>query len=510
MTAHDDFGVIDPDEVGSSADSGAPRSPRRRWVLPTALVGVLAVGGVGGWLITRGSGGSDTDSSAPGSPPKSGDGVEFDGGAQDGDGATSPAPHWIIGALPDDLAVFQAFDASSQGDDGFEPSAPTVSAVLLAEPGATASTGGTVMISVTEYDDTFLSEETGADSIVIDGTSWYVYDDGEADGMQNVTFPIDERWNVDLTTRHRGRAELAAIANSIDIDDDGTIVFRDGALIEGYEEVVDGDALMAMSLSGGADSSTVAYTTPDGDFSQNLSLTVTPMPPTDFAPMFRLFVDDLVELTVHDLPAIGGANDDMLGGEAVIVWQEDGNLVVLTGSYDVDELLPIAESVREATDEEWDEALSAFDPGVFEPGFGIDDSNFVVGAGDVGDRRTWIVEASFDDGFQACANTDNYSSCMTTSDTDVDATNPILQIVSGSDDGSIGTLIAVVDRSIIGAVLRITPAGGDPILVPLHEVDATFPGPAAAGAYLIDDGGTAELLDAAGTVLATLDLTAVG
>ncbi len=505
MTAHDDFGVIDPDEIDLGTGSPPP-SRRRRWMVPAALVGVLAVGGVGGWLLTRDGGSSSSDSSSSSAPEPAGDGVEFDGGAPGDGSAGLAATHMIVGSPPDDLAVFQAFDADAS-DGGFEPSAPAESAVLLAQPGATASTGASVMVIVTAYDDTFLSEESpGPDAITVGDTSWYVYENG---GEENVMFPVDKRWNVDLTTRRRSRAELAALANSIDVDDDGTIVFHDGTLIAGYEQVIEGEVLMAMQSGAGTHSSMVMYATPGGDFSENVNLTVTPMPPVDFAPMFRLFVDGPVDLVVHDLPALGGENDDDFGGQAVIVWQEDGNLIILTGSYSVEELLPIAESVREATDEEWDEALNAFDPSSFEPD-GLDDSNFVVGAGDIGDRRTWIVEASFDDGFQACANTDNYSSCMTTSDAEVDATNPILQIVSGSDDGSIGTIIAVVDRSIAGAVLRITPTDGDPILVPLHEVDATFPGPAAAGAYLLDTGGTAELLDAAGAVLATLDLTAVG
>lgn len=505
MTAHDGFGAIDPDEVG---DDRASRSSRRRWLVPTALVGALGLGGGGAWLAMRDDGSSATPSTAEFTP--AGDEVEFDGGAGGTDASSGPTAHLVVGALPDDLAVFQAFDADSTSDDDLDTPGPTASAVLLAEPGATASTGGTVMISVSEYDDSFLSEETGPDSIVVGDTSWYVYDVGDDSGMMNVTFPIDERWNVDLTTRHRSRAELAAIANSIAVDDDGSIVFRDGSLIDGYEEVIDGDAVLAMTTGSITNSSLIMYSTPGGDFTESLNLSVTAMPPTDFAPVYRLFVDDMVDLTVHDLPAIGGANDQAFGGEAIIVWQEDGNLITLSGSYGVDELLPIAESVRAATDEEWADALAAFDPSVFDPGIGLDDSHFVVGAGDIGERRTWIVEASFDDGVELCSNTDNYSACATAADDEVDATHPILQTVASSDDGTIGTVIAVVDRSVIGAVLRITPTDGEPVLIPLHEVDASFPGPAAAGAYLAAMGGTADLLDAEGAVLDTISLSAVG
>jgi hypothetical protein len=263
-----------------------------------------------------------------------------------------------------------------------------------------------------------------------------------------------------------------------------------------------GPAMMGVTSGFTPSSSVVSYTTADG---HNLTVT-NDVAPTglDLLAVARVMLADVKAVTVHGLPAIEGG--DQFSGDAV-VWVEGGRTISVTG--DVDDLLAAAESVEVADDSAWGEVLSAAEANMGNPGAMVTES-WLIGAGDLDDSTTWILEGGLDDNgllVLCSAVFANDGSSMNGCNGSHEISEPSLfrsDSLGMNGDQGLG-LVATVPNTFTGAVLRFTADDGTVSEVPLKEVRAEWSFVAAALAVSTE--GTAVLVAADGSELATLEIT---
>ena len=226
------------------------------------------------------------------------------------------------------------------------------------------------------------------------------------------------------------------------------------------------------------------------------------------------FLTDAETTTVGGKPAVMGTTDALQGfGTASIVWLDGDDVVNLSASESMGDIAALAETVRRATEAEWDE-LDAETKANQERQQAIQEEasrTWFIDAGDLDDSTTWLAEGTFDEAgaFLAAASemSGNGSSFGNGSGIGSGAAEiPSLQLQTSGSLSSIVFALGPLDRP--DAVLRVTLDDGTVLERPLHEVRPDWPALAAAIGYDNSRSGTAELVTADGTVLDRLALDA--
>ena len=239
----------------------------------------------------------------------------------------------------------------------------------------------------------------------------------------------------------------------------------------------------------------------------------------------RFFIKNPVEGTVHGQPAIAGdiaTRQPMPGQPGRVTWIEDGYVVTVSANKPADELLTIAETVREATDDEWSTMKDDVKKRQEEANLGQNQiDTWIIGAGDLDDSTTWVMEGGYtDDG--------SFSTSMMLASGDgsmsggggsggQDITYPYLSIQPNSMGGPMGNsnsvnlVVALVAADTEGAVLRFTPTDSAEavIEVPIHLIRDDWPALAGALGAPGAVAGTVEIVATDGTILATKDVEAM-
>ena len=371
----DEWGPVDPDEIdliepdvgvfGAPAEGGgeagageAAPHKRARWMVPTAVAAVLAVGAAGAVAVWQ---------------PWADDGsVQLDGGSTSDDEPTL-SERLVIGALADELQTGTRSDVETSGifDSG------TVGYIFSA-PGAHIDFSGdsgrwaAFLAAPEDTDDISMPEDT---PLTIQGApGGFDENDGSNQGLDLTFGPVGGKL-INVVGVGLTKAEILALAEVIRIDGDA-ITITDGAALADLEPIGPIDVYAAVL--------TVTLTVAGGGFAPGGStmLCYGPAGTTCLAhadslgeetmAMAKFFFSAGNPTEVHGQPAffadldLGEAafGDAALGDQRHLVWVEGGRLLVVSGDVEDDELLALAESVRVATDEEWDiaEELIAENP----------------------------------------------------------------------------------------------------------------------------------------------------
>lgn len=498
-------------------------SARRRWVIPAIAVAAVAL--MGGGLAAAGVfGGGESTGNANGANA-SGDNASGIGATSEsaaGDTDESSGRHMLIEELPDGWTVNGASDSI------FDGYAIEGQVILFAGADATSADGPWLAIEVTGTGDAAMTAETTAATIVGGGGGGGGGGDGPAplspvdingvkatrgttfEGADSISFRTNAGEDVRIASRGVSAETAVAVARAlqfnVDGDGDGGIGLGIGAsdltddLPPIYRSSGTGNLASAAAgfdfQSGYAPVS--AYYTDGGD--GNVSLGVAAIDrdgtgnPLDVA---RVLLVDPVETTVDDLPAVVGTNST---DQTVMTWVTGDHVVTLTGTITVEAMATMAASVRPATVAEWDELIDISQFG------GVDArtaaNSLLVGAGDFQDRSDWSVVAATSDGpdgdggIEVCLEAQYQAFC------DPVGLDELPMLTATARTQRYVGIIAVMPPGSDGAMLRIT-RGTDVTDIALADI-ASLPGPGAGWAAEATTAFTAELVEANGTVLATL------
>lgn len=249
--------------------------------------------------------------------------------------------------------------------------------------------------------------------------------------------------------------------------------------------------------------SSVSYLTDKG---HNVTVNNEPAPAGfDLVAVAKVMVEDAEEVTVHGLPAVKGS--DQFSGD-VVVWVEGGRSISVTG--DLDDLVAAAEAVEEADGTTWDDLVAAAQATMGNPGAAMPET-WLIGAGDLEDSTTWMIEGGVDDNglLQLCsaAFSNEGGSMSGCNGATHEVAEPSVFFGDGVGmDGAVGvSIIATVPNSMAGAVLRFTGEDGTVTEVPLKVVRADWSFQAAAMAVSVT--GAAVVIGADGAELANVEVT---
>jgi len=168
-----------------------------------------------------------------------------------------------------------------------------------------------------------------------------------------------------IVTSEISKADTLAFAEVVGIDD-GVPVIADISVLQGMRPlctIADFNTAYGLVLT----ASNPDYAQPQivaaqyGEESERFTLTSQQAPESGLVPL-QFVLGGKIDSTVHGEPALTFVTDDSeallsFGVEfgSVVAWIEGGRLIMVTGKLPVDELLQLAESVRPATDEEWNQ-----------------------------------------------------------------------------------------------------------------------------------------------------------
>ena len=471
------------------------------------------------------SNGQPSDSSADGSVPR-------DGGQPAGSPAAdvSPPKRLILADNPTGLDV-QWIQDPTDVQPGQDFGGADNQAILLAKPGANFAEDGWVAVLTRpmdrferrNFDPTSDGQMESPRKINVGTMAGATGRSFE--GYEMLTYgPVNDGYAVTVAGPGLNQLALTDLASLVEVDDDGRPALRTGPVVEGYEPLglfrqVWGVGALA---DGGQQSMmAVTYGGPSGDNWTSVSNTAKVV--DDPLRVARFFLKNPVEGTVHGQPAIAGdiaARQPMPGQPGRVTWIEDGFVVTLTANKSADELLALAETVREATDDEWSTMKDDVKKRQEEMNLGQNQvDTWIIGAGDLDDSTTWVIEGGYtDDG--------DFSTSMMIASGDgsmsggggsggEEVTYPYISIQPNTMGGPMGNnnsvnlVIALVVEE--GAVLRFTPTDSAEtvIEVPIHRIRDDWPALAGALGAPGTLSGTVEVVAADGTILATKDVEAM-
>lgn len=516
--------LVDKSEDESESEAGLHRRARRRKFLLLGGIGTVAVAAV----LVAVNPWSDDD--AANSASTLADGAS-PSAAADQLAATEPelSNRLLFDPRPEGF-VAQYINDPGSNDQGFDRQSgfTTMDVSLLRAADATLADGPWMSVTVNLLDRferaSFDPMNGGFDAsqfrkTKVNGLNGAIGKNW--DDTQSLLFgPVNDGFAVSISAMGVPEATLLAIGAEITLEEDGATaspVFGKALIAAGLEPFLRYEApswggvqvgLQLPGLFGDQFSTTVAYSTVDG-FGDFLSIMNQPLGAgLDFMELARFALTDTAEVTVHGVAGLVGQVPDNLGGQTMVVWTEGGRLVIVSGSRDADELVALAETVTEASDDDWAQAQAQVAAQQRQNDERSPES-WVIGVGDLPDSTTWVIEGAFDsDGDLAtCAMTmsnDGSSSSGCGNATPVTAPS----IIAGPSIGFSGSAASIIGLGEPGdaLVLRYTPTDGDAIEVQfLREIRADWPMWAAA---MVPSGpGTAELVDAAGVVVATKEFS---
>ena len=508
--------LVDKSEDESESEAGIRRRTRRRKFLLLGGVGAVAVAAV----LVAVNPWKDDDAADSVSTPADG---ASPSAASDQPAAAEPelSNRLLFDPSPEGFVVGFVNDPASN-DQGFgRPGASTTMDVsLLRAADATLADGPWMAVSVNLLDRferaSFDPMNVGIDASQfrktkvngLNGAIGKNWDDTQA-----LLFgPVNDGFAVSISAMGVPEATLLAIGTELTLEEDGATaspVFGQALTEAGLEPFLRYEApswggvqvgFQLPGLFGDPFSTSVTYTTID-EFDEFVSITNQPLGAGyDVMELARFALTDTTEVTVNGEAGIVGQTPDNMGAQTLVVWTEGGRVVIVGGSKEADELVALADTVTEASDDDWKKAQLASQESQNNPQRAPE--SWVIGVGDLPDSRTWVIEGAFDsDGDLAtCAMTmsnDGSSSSGCGNATPVTAPS----IIAGPSIGFSGSAVSIVGLGGVGdaLVLRYTPVDGEVVEVPLREIRSDWPMWAAV--YVPSGPGTAELVDAAGVVV---------
>lgn len=498
----------------------APRGGRRR---RTALIGggVVAALALGGLAIAQPWAGSDDEAPAPGAAPVV---------------TERPSAEPLIPELSNRLAPSVVPDGAvpswvndGEANDFFDAGSTMASNVLLVGEGADFADGPWVGVTVVlldkferkSFDPIQYVMAADGQQVLINGLEGiFAKNEFGGDTSELAYGPVNEGYVVTLSAVGLTQAEMVDIATELTLlesDDDAVAWPQFGATVSelalaplaSYEQPSFGfgGGFQLAALGGSSPTATsVNYADQDEDFvavSNDVLL-----PGLDTLALARFVIEDEEEVTVHDQPAVTGSIDELFGG-TVVVWQEGGRSLSVFANDDVD-VVAIAESVTELDEQEWADLIAASEANQGEDDFGGQpEETWLIGAGELEDSTTWLVEGAVDDEGNATwctAAMDDGSSMSGCNSSDVVDPPAIISVGAVGADGDVApAYVATVPLDRAGAILRFTAGDGTVVETPIHEIRPEWPFLAAAIA--LTDVGTLEIVAADGTVIETLEIT---
>lgn len=513
-TATDVFGAVDPDEIEGST--------RRRWRVAAAIAAFAAfvIVVVGALVIA-----APWDDSAASHAQVIVLNPEQKPGATPDEPITLE-PRLMLGEVPDGFSAAWLNDGSDNGSGEM----PETVFALFGTPDTEFGDGPWLSIDIApmQASGTFnairwMRDNTGmqakAEAVDVNGLDGARGDDWNA--MDLLVFGPLEGGVVSIRSQGVAPETVLTYARGLRV--------VDGIAVLAENTVTTSIPLLATSSTGsgywgfiygnGNDSSNVSYTDTSGNGNGAVNINTSRPPAADPFPVIRFLLDEPRDATVHGQPAVVGTQDATFGGveDTLVAWIEGGRYVVVSAPLGHDELLELAESVRPANDNEWsdlqDEAQENQER--MNIGNGSDpfaDGTFLVGAGNTSDGSRWRIEANFDhDVYAVC-----YSAASNRGMGCSSGSEPSDAVLERAGDFGFGFsgVVAFVDRSHPDARLEIVlgEPGSDtePIVIPLHDIDASFPGPGAAWAGSTNLDYTANLVDGDATVLESIDIKGRG
>lgn len=522
--------LVKTSTTGDEYHAAGEPARRRRWIVPTVIGSIVAVAASA--LLITSPWSASNDQPAESSPRGS--------AASDDAGSTgAPAPiknappkRLILGDVPTGLNV-QWIQDPTNVQPGQDFGGADNQAVLLAKPGANFAEDGWIAVLTRpmdrferrNFDPTSDGQMESPRKINVGTMSGATGRSFE--GFEMLTYgPVNDGYAVTIAGPGLSQLALTDLASLVEVDDDGRPAIRTGPVVEGYEPLglfrqVWG--VGALAEGGQQSMMAVNYGGLEGDSWTAVSNTAQAV--DDPLRIARFFLKNPVEGTVHGQPAVAGdiaARQPMPGQPARVTWIEDGYVVTVMANKPADELLALAETVREATDDEWSTMKDDVKKRQEEANLGqnlVD--TWIVGAGDLEDSTTWVVEGGYADGrFSSSimiASADGSSMSGGGGSGGEDITYPYLSVQPNSMGGpfgnsqSVNLVVALVTADTEGAVLRFTPADSAEavIEVPIHLIRDDWPAFAGALGAPGDLAGTVEIVAIDGTILATKDVEAM-
>ncbi|MCE9622264.1 MAG: hypothetical protein K8R99_07975 [Actinomycetia bacterium] len=512
----DAFGEIDPDEIdiidliefdadAFPADRDADRdeakttaqpeqtkpSHRRRRLIAAAVTGVIGLAAAG---LVAWSPWTDDDES-----------LSF----PDGDAPElSRTAELVFDDLPAPLTA-ASLGSGTTDDSGFG-SLGAGEGYFFAEPGAgwsfDAQTNGTwvAFLALPEGD------ESAPDMTVDDGETTATVQGAPAVissnlGFREISFGPSDGLMFSVVSSGLSLAESLAFAEAVGVDG-GVPIVRDDTVIGSMLPVGDvadysvatGTVFAAISAFGEMPGTVSVHY---GDFLTGAAYSIASRAAVSESTlaMVRFVLGADEERRVHGQPAIavdqpanmfGGAAADM---RSIVAWVEGGRLIIVCGPDDVEATLALAETVREATDNEWAEvvevAQNSVDPSI--PLFPVDESTTLYRRVDPATGDTLSLTAEWADGslttcIQVQSDAGSSAECSNASD----AALPLLTLEASNGRRFV---LAIIDRGqAADSELRITLADGNVETIPLEDESPDLPGPAVA-TLLPEDHGAIEL-----------------
>lgn len=511
-TALVETALVDKGDDAEETDEGRARRRRRNRLL---IVAATLVALIGGGLLIASPWSDGAEPSGRSAPTTVGPG-----------GSTTEAPalsgHLVVGDFGEALTVQWANDGEQGSDDMGAPTS-RLSTVMLAADGADPDgpwlSAGVELLDRSDrksFDPAIYFGDSSGRKVMIGSVAGYYVKSAWTGSDVLVFGPVNDGFSVTFSAAGISQADLVTIAEELvleEADDDATArpVFGPKAdelglhPIASYEQDTwgfGGLSLTPMASGFASGSVVVSYLTEDGN---NLTVTNGVAPAgLDVLAVARVLLGDATEVTVHGLPAIQGG--DLSTGD-MVVWVEGGRTIAVSG--DVDDLLAAAEAVEVADDAEWDDLLAAVEANMGMPGPAVTES-WLIGAGDLPDATTWTIDGGLDDDGRLVLCSGSFSndgSSMNGCNGAHEVGEPSLfmgDLLSTSDGVGVG-LVATVPNDLAGTVLRFTDADGVVSEVPLKVIrdDWTF----LAAAIAVSTPGTAALVAADGSEVATLEIT---
>jgi hypothetical protein len=515
----------DVDDSGATEATTGQRSDsarrRRWWIAAGAVTALLVAAGVAFAVSGDDAGDDATSDDRPTTSPTPRDELP------------APTLDWrlVLGEVPQGFVP--AWFQSPESDEGrFEEIGVTQQVQLWAGPDANIEDGPWLAVGVQlldrferrNFDPTQYVDPSQAVGTRVGSYEGVFVDDPFAGAQQLVFGPVDDGYVVTISFGGIDRAAILRVAAELNIDESDESGARavlgptvselgiDDAPLADYETQSWGfgaSPMMAM-LGGSMNMASLTYSSDLG----GISLMNEPLTPgVDPLALAEFTLIDAESTTVHGLPAVAGRTDVLGFGldSSAVVWVEGGRSISVIGTLDTDELVDTAESVREATVDEFDDLRGQIE-GFQDEGPAFPEQTWLLGSGDLEDSTTWSVEGDIDleaeeDVITVCSwsSSPNESSSSCGADTvDIDA--PSIQ--SGPSVGLRApspTLIAMVDIDQEGVVLRFTADDGTVIESPVSIIRDDWP--VRVVAIAVEQAGRAELVGADGTVLVEREIT---
>ncbi len=511
----------------------APTSRRRSWVAPVAVIAALGIG-VGGTLAAVRPWQDDaavsvTDDSAAADPADDAD--EPDPAATTR--PSLPERRFRIDPLPEGYGVTWLNDPAELTDEELGMGGMTGTTVLLVGEGATLAAGPWLSVN-SRVLDRFESEgwdpamtmptETSREVRVGEyegavGESW--------DGTRVLTFgPVDDDYVVTMNTEGLTDQQLATVGAGVVVEG-GRPKLTAESLPMPMEVLATEDGMydaapMSLFNQYGA-SITVTYA--EG----GLASMATGMAPSltlqhqiskrdDPLSVARFLLSDATDVEIDGVPAVLGGLDAFAGfGSQAVTWTDGGEAITLlyTGGDGELDLTEVAASVVEATPDEWDELVDIAEANqrAMEEVWANPPDAWFIGAGDLPDSTTWVVEGGFSDTGAFVASLSEMSSDGSSFGggggvAPGGEATPIPTVLVQTSGGSSQVVIGLGPVDPTGVVLRVTLDDGSVVDVPLRTVRPDWPASAAAWGFPNDAEGTAELVAADGSILFTTEIDA--